>query len=482
MLQPVLKILGGAALGFVLITGSTSPGAAKTIEDRMKLLEATIHDLLERDSKKSETIKKLNKRIEELNRGERRLEAPKEASHAGHHHGHDHGSGKGRKPDLYSVSAGDKGRLRLKGVSLDTNIVGGYSSERDDAEIRRLHGGGHDPDRTGFTVQAVDLGIYGALDPYFDAQANIVFLLNEEGETKVELEEAFMRTKNLPLGLEFEAGMMFTEIGAFNPMHIHGWRWIDQPIIMSRVFGGDGMRAPGLRAAWKAPWNGTFHITGQNPIGETMVSFLANDEFFGESPIGGRALKENAIDGIGELVWTGRYTQHIESGKFHVDLGLSGAIGPNATGRNANTYIWGADFTANRKLSNDRSLFVYLEWLHRIYEAAADPASGFAEDTLDDYGMVAELLYGFNKKWSAGARYEYVHGSGESVGNFASREADPNRDTRHRFSPLLAWQFAPGAKLRLQYNYDQTNRLAKNDAHSVWLGFNWSIGAGNTGH
>src|SRR5690606_23906378 len=82
----------------------------------------------------------------------------------------------------------------------------------------------------------------GALDPYFDAQANVALFLDTEGETQVELEEALLRTQS-PAGVpELKAGHYFTEFGAFNPQHLHDWDWLDQPIVATRMFGPDGMR------------------------------------------------------------------------------------------------------------------------------------------------------------------------------------------------------------------------------------------------
>ena len=69
--------------------------------------------------------------------------------------------------------------------------VGGGSSERDESLVN-LQGGGHDPRKRGFTFQQAELSLAGAVDPYFNAEAHILFFLDPvEGETEVELEEAF---------------------------------------------------------------------------------------------------------------------------------------------------------------------------------------------------------------------------------------------------------------------------------------------------
>ena len=99
-----------------------------------------------------------------------------------------------------------------------------------------------------------------------------------EGESKVEIEEAFITSRDLGNNLQLELGHMHTEFGRINPRHAHDWTFLDQPIIHNRVFGADALRAPGLRLSWLSPKErySEFHFGLQNPTGETMTSFLAN--------------------------------------------------------------------------------------------------------------------------------------------------------------------------------------------------------------
>ncbi len=129
--------------------------------------------------------------------------------------------------------------VRLIETSVDVLVAGGSSTE-DDEGIESLQGGGHDPKRRGFTLQQAELSLSGAVDPYVEGETHIVF-----GEDEVELEEAFMTTTSLPGGLEVRAGQYLTEFGRLNSTHPHSWAWIDQPVIASRLLGGDGSRAPG---------------------------------------------------------------------------------------------------------------------------------------------------------------------------------------------------------------------------------------------
>jgi hypothetical protein len=175
--------------------------------------------------------------------------------------------------DLWSRRLGG-GRIRLIDISLDVLTAAGTSTATD-SEIRDLQGGAHDPDRRGFTLQQAELSFMGAVDPYLSGETHIIFTTGG-----VELEEAFLTTQSLPYGLQLEAGHFFTEYGLINPAHPHSWDWIDQPVINSRLFGGDGLRAPGARLGWLTPlpWFSELHVGVQNANeGETTVSFIGEE-------------------------------------------------------------------------------------------------------------------------------------------------------------------------------------------------------------
>ena len=167
-------------------------------------------------------------------------------------------------------------RLRLIDVSLDVLLFAGFSSEHDDS-ISTLQGGGHDPKTRGYTLGQTELSLAGVVDPYFTAAAHILSVISpNSGETTFELEEAFLATTGLPLGLQLEVGYFLTEFGIINPQHPHIWDWLDMPIANTRMFGGDGMRQAGFRASWllNTPWFSQLHVGMQHATGVTMASFL----------------------------------------------------------------------------------------------------------------------------------------------------------------------------------------------------------------
>jgi len=508
----------------------TSPASATSTEARIQLLEQTIQELLKRESEKERTIEALQSQVEGLQAGYRgRAEDIKPApgqtdAHQHHAHGtpatsptpasttassheqhgdshaHDHGEAT-TPPDLYSVDMGST-RLRLKNISADVAIAGGGSSESGET-LENLEGGDHDPRQNGFTFQTLDFSMQGALDPYVDASLAISFFLDTEGETKVELEEAFLQTQSgvIPYGFDLKAGQMFSNFGLFNTQHFHDWGWLDAPFMNTRLFGADNLRNPGFQVGWHYPFqSGRFNLSAsvQNSGGETASSFLANDETYEERPIGGRPFTDRDVTSAGDLLWLAHAGTHLDvSDDTNVKFGVSGGFGPNATGRNANTVIAGFDLSARTQLSDSQFLHWQSEFLYRNFEASANDevtqpdGSSVSKNTLEDYGLYSQVTWGFAPEWSFGLRGEYGTGSGQSIEyvnddgdtvGFDGRGNDPFRDNRYRLSPLLTWHFLPGARLRAQFNYDNADHLVGNSAYTGWLGLEWSIGAGSFVH
>ncbi len=396
-------------------------------------------------------------------------------------------------------------QVRLIDISADILFAGGWSTV-DNEEIEGLQGHFHDPRKNGFTLQGIELSVAGAVDPYFRGEAHIVAFADG-----LELEEAFIQTLALPGGLQVEAGHFFTEFGLINPRHPHQWDWIDSPIVNTRMFGGDSLRSQGLRLAWLTPlpWSSELHVGVQNPDFDSFTK-----SFIGGSPIGGRPEVGHDVDGPDDMLWLARWVNAFDfTPELTGVLGVSGLSGPNDTGADGQTWIYGLDYRMKWVPRSNFRGYPYVVWqteaIKRDYtadwflagtemtgggggggggvchgghchgggeESGGDEESEFTEDLpsaiLRDWGVYTQLIWGFRPNWSVGLRLDYVDGTGGSIdeGMIASRQIDFDRDTRWRVSPLLTWWPSHFSRLRLQYNYDHARHLDGNDAHSVWMG------------
>jgi hypothetical protein len=386
---------------------------------------------------------------------------------------------------LLQIGTGGGPTIRLADISLGVMTAAGASTATD-PQLADIQGGDHDPKRRGFTLQNVETSLFGAVDPYFNAEAHIVY--KEEG---VELEEAFGTTTQLPYALQLKFGKYFTEFGRTNPQHPHQWPWLDQPVVNTRIFGADGTRGVGARLAWLAPvpWFSEFYVGMQNADNETMVSFLGGDV---EDPaavtIGGRPIVARASTrSLADFLYAMRWVNNWEVGEeTMLQIGLSSAFGPNLTGLKGRTVVIGGDLLVKwrERQRGYPNLIWQTEVVARRYHADegfdSTLATTIPSDDLRDWGLTSQVLVGLMPRWTAGLRGDYATGSGDSyvVGTGAvPRSTDAFRDDRWRLSPLIAFNPSEFSKIRLQYDHDRLEHLPDHHVHSAWIGLEILIGA-----
>ena len=367
-------------------------------------------------------------------------------------------------------------------ISFDTLVDAGWSTDPNpDANIQL---GDHDPQTRGFSLRNAEIALDGAVDPYFRAFANIVLKLDNNGGTAIELEEAFAQTTALPWNLQLKAGQFFVPFGRQNQQHPHAWDFVDQPLIMNRMFGGDGLRSVGTVISWlvPTPFYTELQLSVLNGEGGAASSFRneGEDDGTGTNRLFGRATINRRLRNPGELLYVPRViTSFNLTDAQTLVLGASAAFGPNDTGANTDTQIYGVDSYWKWRPANAQQGFPFVAWqteaMYRRFEAGADPTAngglGLPAETLRDWGFYTQLLYGFHLGWVAGLRGEFVTGDAG-----ADDVNDPaTRSDRTRVSPNLTWYPSEFSKIRLQYNYDHGQAFG--DEHSVWMQFEFLLGA-----
>jgi hypothetical protein len=352
-------------------------------------------------------------------------------------------------------------------MSLDGLFTAGASTVPD---LETLQTGAHDPNQRGFTVQNIELTLSGNVDPYFTAIGHLIFGIDREGESFLEVEEAYLTSTALPANLQLRAGQFFTQFGRLNPKHPHAWAFVDQPLINGRMFGGDGMRGPGIQLSYLVPLPiyAEAMVALQNSQGETMFSFrnAPGEDVFG------RAVVEREVEGIADLVITPRLAASFNpSDTQTVLLGVSGAFGPNGSGESARTQIFGIDLYYKWKPLQTVKGWPFVAWqteiMKREYDNAADGT--FPEEQLRDWGGYTQMTWGFAPRWVAGLRGEYVAGRDGDL-------TDPLRERRVRVSPNLTFYPSEFSKWRVQYNRDDV-QTRDDIVHSVFLQWEFLIGA-----
>lgn len=359
-------------------------------------------------------------------------------------------------------------------VGFDGMMAAGWSSNKN---VRALQIGDHDPRVRGFSIQAGELTLDATVDPYFKGFTNIAYKLDENGETAVELEEMYFLTTSLPMNLQLKGGQFLTDFGRQNATHPHAWGFVDQSLLIGRMFGGEGLRGQGLRLSWLLPTS--FYteamVTAMNATGGTAFSFLNE-----ESPEihGGQVFPDKTVNGGGDLLYVPRLTTSFDVTETQtIVAGVSGAFGPNNTGDNSRTSIYGADVYWKWKSARAAAGFPFVslqaEAMMRRYDAdqrlaADDPSTTLPSETLKDQGGYAELLWGVKPRMVLGFRAEQVTSDPSSV-------LTENRYGRRRFSPNVTWYPTEFSRFRLQYNRDSNKVLGS--ANSLWAQFEFIMGA-----
>jgi hypothetical protein len=361
-------------------------------------------------------------------------------------------------------------------ISFDGMFALAASSARDLSNIER---GDHDPQQRGFNARNTELAFDGAVDPYFEGFANIVFKLDNDNNTDVEVEEAFLQTTSLPFNLQLKAGQFFAAFGRINPTHPHTWDFADAPIVHALLLGGDGLRGVGTQVSWivPVPWYSQLILGVQNGRGGTGYSFRNPGDggmFFD------RRTTDRELRGLEDFVWIPRWENSVDLSPTQVVLaGVSGAFGSNETGGNARTQIYGGDLLYKWKSANAEGGFPFVKWqtefMYRRFEAGRGMNESFpVAETFHDWGMYSQVMWGFKKGWVAGIRGDYYDAQDSRFTD------DPDRQSRSRISANLTWYPTEFSKIRLQYNHDlidDTFFLAGRDADSVFLQFEFILGA-----
>jgi hypothetical protein len=361
-------------------------------------------------------------------------------------------------------------------ISLDSVFALAYSSA---ADLHDIEVGDHDPQQRGFNARNTELAFDGAVDPYFQGFANIVFLLDNDNQTEVELEEAFMQTTSLPYNLQLKGGQFFADFGRLNPTHPHTWDFADTPLVNGLFLGPDGLRGVGAQASWTLPlpWYSQLVFASQNGRGETGFSFRnpGDDGMFFD-----RITTDREARGLQDFVWIPRFENSFNlSDTQTVLLGASGAFGSNETGANSRTQIYGADLLYKWKSSHAEGGFPFVKWqtefMYRRFQAGRGADDSFpVAETFHDWGLYSQVLWGFKKGLVAGIRGDVVDMQDSKFTD------DLDRQSRWRLSANITWYPTEFSKIRLQYNQDfleQNFFLSAREVESVFLQWEFILGA-----
>jgi len=422
------------------------------VEQLKKQLQQLKENYEKSQQEQREQIEALKKQIDAL--GQSQTAAPA-------------GESKGWSPSQ-PITLGRAGSAYMN-ISFDALMDVGGSTARDPSAQLQL--GDHDPIQRGFSLRNAEIALDGAVDPYFKGFANIVFKLEKDQSTEVELEETYLQSVALPANLQLKAGQFFANFGRQNPQHPHTWAFVDQPLVLNRAFGPEGLRNIGGQLSWllPTPFYAEAFLGVFNGQGGTAFSFRNPDGNHGRTSL------DRGLRGPGDLLYVPRLASSFDlTDQQTLVLGTSAGFAPNNTGPYSRTEIYGADaywkWKSPKAMEGFPFVSVQAEALYERYGAGEDVTAGLPSENLRDWGFYLQSLWGFKPHWVTGLRGEFVTGN-----DGAFDASDVFRGERTRLSPNLTWYPSEFSKIRLQYNYDHGELFG--DEHSVWMQFEFLLGA-----
>jgi hypothetical protein len=230
-----------------------------------------------------------------------------------------------------------------------------------------------------FALDEAEATFQAVVDPY--ARADFFLAFSPEG---VEIEEGYLTLTSLPGGLLAKVGKFKEQVGKVNTLHPHSLPWVDKPLMVTNLFGGEeGLADAGVSVSKLIlnPW---------------MFLEATGEVYQGSSGVFQSQERSN-------VSWVGRlrgYRDVTES--TNIDIGTSIAYGTNDIGPGFTTRLTGIDATLRyrplrraiyRRLQARTELF----WSHRNQE--------FSD--VDAFGMYVSGEYQFARRWFAGARYDW---------------------------------------------------------------------------
>lgn len=346
-----------------------------------------------------------------------------------------------------------------------------YSNRAEDFEISGfLIDDEAGPIAEGFSLDESELAISANIDDQYYGFVDVAFVEEADGETAVEMEEAYFQTLNLPSGLTLKGGKFFSSIGYHNVFHSHTWHFADAPLAYQAML-GTTFADTGVQLRWLAPLDrflelgieifqgdsfpaanssgspGAFSVFaktgGDVGISHSWKAGLSYLDYEARKRDGGEALTDLMFAGDGEV--------------FIADL------------------VWKWAENGNPR---SRNFIIQGEYLRLVEDGQVDFFNGVANESgpydLDQSGFYIQGIYQFKPRWRVGLRFDRLSSSNQLPAlSVVTPLSDDDRNPR-RLTAMVDFSNSEFSRLRLQLAIDDSS--ADNDTQ-VLLQYVMSIGA-----
>lgn len=243
-----------------------------------------------------------------------------------------------------------------------------------------------------FFPREIELLLFGQIDPYARGEVRIEAAEEfEDGarELHLGLAEAHLTLLTLPLDTQLKMGLMRNRFGLLNQFHREGLPQPDQPNVLTRFLGEEGLVESGVELTWIAPL--PFYL-------EALLGLFNGDN---EDAFGRGSLKHPLV--------TGRLRTFFELGDLGaIQVGASAANGETEERRRQTFAAYDVKYKLTPEGWRHPLLTAASEGIWSIREAEVEEETGVEDRTLRRFGW---YIYGEVqpwRRWAGGLRYDYT--------------------------------------------------------------------------
>ena len=341
----------------------------------------------------------------------------------------------------------------------------------------------------GFSTGHNELSISANIDDKFYGYMTSA-IVYEEGETEIELEEAYIETLKLGSGFTIKGGQFFSGIGYLNSIHLHAHDFADRPLVYEAIMGGR-LADTGLQARWVAPTDmymsfgaevtsGSSFPGGENADGNNGFAFFVKT---------GGDISTSSSWQLGASYYQSEFDVREAGGHHH------GGAAPAADNEllNGEVDIAGVDFVykwSPNGNSKETNFKFQAEYFVKNENGAAEFTEG-ANSAEADYdgeqkGYYLQGVYQFMPAWRVGVRYDKLTAD-NSIANYTvtagallqdefleesgiGTEGDPDM-----VSVMIDYSPSHFSRIRLQFGQLDNGHDATNDM--VTIQYTMSLGS-----
>lgn len=342
------------------------------------------------------------------------------------------------KDNSFNPSIGVILNGRVSGFSKSTSEIAGF-------------GVGEEGERgsEGLSLDESELNFSANVDDKFYGSVTAA-IVREDGEDKVELEEAYIQTLpgvGLPDGARVKAGRAFWTFGYLNEHHAHSDDFADRPLT-SRVYLNGNFNDDGVEFSYVLPTDMYAEIGGGIFRGD---DFPAGGSVSG---LGAWSVFARTGGDIGDnQSWRiGAYSLQSDVNGRTTNEGMVTFVGENSLYAADARYTWAPTGNATEQELIAQGAVFYRNEDGTYSDANAGTGTLAFNDS--SIGWYAQAVYKFARAWRVGVRYSRLHAPDTPAG-FAGSALDAQGHDPHTYSIMGDWTNSEYGRIRLQYNREK---------------------------